>query len=47
MLVKFDTDGNGTFERSEVIAAINRYLNEEEGITRADVVEVINRYLDS
>ena len=47
LLVKYDTSDNGEFERGEVIAAITRYLNEEEGVTRSDVIEVITRYLSS
>ena len=34
-------------DRSDVIAAINRYLDGEEGVTRAEVIWVIDRYLDN
>ena len=47
LLAEYDANSNGTIERSEVIAAINRYLDGEAGITRADVIAVINLYLDS
>ena len=47
LLTKYDTNKNGMFERSEVIDAINRFLDGEEGVTRAEVIAVINRFLDS
>ena len=47
LLAEYDTNKNGTIERSEVIAAINRYLDGEAGITRPEVIAVINRYLGS
>ena len=47
LLAKFDTNGNGSFERSEVIDAITRYLNDEVGVTRAEVIAVITRYLEN
>ena len=47
LLAEYDIDDSGEFERSEVIAAITRYLNGEEGVTRSDVIEVITRYLAS
>ena len=46
LLVKFDTNDDEIFQRSEVIAGINRYLDDESGITRSDVIAMINRYLD-
>ena len=42
---KYDTSLNGMIERAEVVAAINRYIAGEAGVTRADVVAVINRYI--
>ena len=47
LLAEYDIDDSGRIERTEVIAAINRYLDGEAGITRADVIAVINLYLDS
>jgi len=47
LLVRFDTNENGKIDRSEVIAAIDDYLDGEAGVTRADVIAVIDRYLDS
>ena len=47
LLANYDADDNGVIDRSDVIAAINRYLDEEEGVTRADVIALINRYLDT
>ena len=46
LLIKFDTNRNGTIERSEVISAIRRYLDGEVGVTRAEVIGVIRLYLD-
>ena len=40
----YDADNNGTIDRTEVLAAINDYL--DGVITRAEVLEVINLYLD-
>ena len=44
---RYDDNGNGTIEKSEVIAAINDYLFGEgdEAISKADVIELINLYL--
>ena len=47
VLAMFDANKDGTIDRSEVIMAINRYLDGETGVTRADVIAAINRYLDS
>ncbi len=48
LLQRFDTSGNGSIERSEVITAINAYLDGGTGApSRADVIGVINLYLDS
>ena len=44
LLVKYDTNGDQTIERSEVIAAIARYFDEEAGVTRAEVIAVIALY---
>ena len=42
----YDTNNNGTIDRSEVISAINDYLFGGTGsITRADVIRLINLYL--
>ena len=46
LITRYDTNNNGTIERSEVIAAINDYLfGAPGGITRADVIRLINLYL--
>ena len=46
LLTKYDADGNGTIERTEVFAAINDYLDEGAGApTRADVFKLIELYL--
>ena len=44
---RYDDNGNGTIEKSEVIAAINDYLFGEgdEAISKAEVIELINLYL--
>ena len=41
LLAEYDSNRNGMFDRSEVIAAINRYLDGVAGITRPDVIAVI------
>ena len=47
LLARYDVDGDG-IEKSEVIAAINDYLDGGEGApTKADVIRLINLYLDS
>ena len=46
LLAKYDTNTNNRIDRSEVIAAIDRYLAGEAGITRAEVIAVIDLYLD-
>ena len=47
LIFRYDSNGNGTIDRSEVIAAINDYLfgGEGETISRADVIRLINLYL--
>ena len=45
LLAKYDTNTNNRIDRSEVIAAIDRYLAGEAGITRAEVIAVIDLYL--
>ena len=48
LLDKFDTDNDGMFDRDEVIAAINRYLDTQDtGVSRDELIAVINRYLGS
>ena len=45
---RYDANGNGTIEKSEVIRAINDYLFPPGGveiITKADVIKLINLYL--
>ena len=42
---RYDTNGNGTIERGEVIAAIRDYLQGAAGITRANVIRLIRFYL--
>ena len=45
LVARYDTDGDGTIDRSEVIKAINDYLSGQGSITRADVIRLINLYL--
>ena len=47
LVARYDANGNGTIEKSEVIKAINDYLFDEgdEAISRAEVIELINLYL--
>jgi hypothetical protein len=47
LIFRYDTNANGTIDRSEVIAAINDYLfgGEGETISRADVIRLITLYL--
>ena len=48
LVVEYDTNRNGTIEKSEVIAAINDYLFPPGGveiISKADVIRLINMYL--
>ena len=47
LLERFDTDVNGEIDKSEVIMAINDYLDDIGGVTKKDVLDVINLYLDS
>ena len=47
VLAMFDANKDGSIDRSEVIMAIDRYLDGETGVTRDDVIAAINRYLDS
>ena len=50
LLERFDTDVNGVsgeIDKSEVIMAINDYIDEIGGVTKKDVLDVINLYLDS
>jgi hypothetical protein len=46
ILDKFDGDDSGTIERPEIIAAINRYLDDDAAYTRAEIIALINYYLD-
>ena len=43
---RYDGNNNGIIGKSEVIAAINDYLDGVEGITRTGVIGLINLYLD-
>ena len=45
--IPYDDDGNGTIEKSEVIATITDYLfgGEDEAISKADVIALITLYL--
>ena len=45
LIARYDANNNGMIDRSEVIAAINDYLDGAAGITRADVIRLINLYL--
>ncbi len=40
----YDADGNGALEKSEVLAAINDYF--DENLTLEEVIAIINAYLD-
>ena len=46
LVARYDANDNHAIDRSEVIAAINDYLDGAEGITRAGVIRLINLYLD-
>ena len=47
LFVRYDANGNGMIEKSEVIAAINDYLFGEgdAAISKSDVIKLINLYL--
>ena len=47
LIVRYDANGNGMIEKSEVIAAINDYLFGEgdAAISKSDVIKLINLYL--
>ena len=46
LIARYDANGNGQIDRSEVIKAINDYLfGEGDPISRADVIRLINLYL--
>ena len=47
LVARYDANGNGTIEKSEVIAAINDYLfgAVDEAISKSDVIKLINLYL--
>ena len=45
LLILYDANDNGMFDRAEVIAAINDYQTGQEGITRSDLIQLINLYL--
>ena len=47
LIVRYDANGNGMIEKSEVINAINDYLFGEgdEAISKAEVIRLINLYL--
>ena len=46
LITRYDANGNGQIDRSEVIKAINDYLfGEGDPITRAEVIKLINLYL--
>ena len=47
LIARYDANGNGTIERSEVIAAINDYLfgRGDEAFSKAEVIKLINLYL--
>ena len=46
LLVKYDTDGDG-IDRGDVIRAIERYFDEEAGVTRAEIIDLIGLYFAS
>ena len=46
LVARYDANGNGTIEKSEVIKAINDYLfGGGDPITKAEVIKLINLYL--
>ena len=45
LLQRYDANGDGMIDKSEVVAAINDYLDGVEGVSKADVIAVINLYL--
>ena len=47
LIDRYDTNGNGTIEKNEVIEAINDYLFGEgdQAISKAEVIRLINLYL--
>ena len=47
LLIKYDTNGDKTIDRGEVIAAIGRYFDEEAGVTRAEMIDLIALYFGS
>ena len=47
LLAEYDTNNNGTIDRSEAIAAIRGYLAGEAGFSRAEVIAVLRLYLGS
>ena len=47
LVTKFDYNENGQIDKSDVVDAINAYLDEVEGISKTDVIDLINYYLDS
>ena len=48
LITKYDANSNGEIEKSEVITAINDYLDGGQGApTKADVIKLINLYLDA
>ena len=44
---RYDANGNGLIEKSEVIQAVNDYLFGGGGITKDEVIRLINVYLFS
>ena len=47
LVTRFDYNGNGQIDKSDVVDAINEYLDDVEGISKTDVIDLINYYLDS
>ena len=47
LVTRFDYNRNGQIDKSDVVDAINAYLDEVEGISKTDVIDLINYYLDS
>ena len=47
LIIRYDTNNNGSIEKNEVIAAINDYLfgTGDEAISKSDVIKLINLYL--
>lgn len=46
LAARYDANGNGMMDRSELIAAFNDYLDGVAGITRTELIRLVSLYLD-